>query len=95
MWFVNLHGRHLIFEYDFAFLAVLRGWEGFLGSTTSLLSSFSPSSIVCSDPLMAMRKNVFSRDGVTEDSWLWLMATGKQRKEAVKVIAGVDGLVDE
>jgi len=53
-------------------------------------------------PLNAVRKSVLSRDGVAEDNWMWMMATRvaeanenwtKQRKEAVKVIEGVHGLV--
>jgi chromatin structure-remodeling complex protein RSC7 len=53
-------------------------------------------------PLNAVRKSLLSRDGVAEDNWMWMMATRvaeanenwtKQRKEAVRVIEGVDGLV--
>ncbi|KAF8875218.1 chromatin remodelling complex Rsc7/Swp82 subunit-domain-containing protein [Gymnopilus junonius] len=53
-------------------------------------------------PLNAVRKSILSRDGVSEDNWMWMMATRvdeanemwtKQRKEALKVVEGVDGLV--
>lgn len=53
-------------------------------------------------PLNAVRKSILSRDGVAEDNWMWMMATRvseanekwtKQRKEALKVVEGVDGLV--
>lgn len=53
-------------------------------------------------PLNAVRKSVLSRDGVGEENWMFMMATrvseaseewGRLRKEAVKVVKGVDGLV--
>ena len=53
-------------------------------------------------PLNAVRKSLLSRDGVAEDNWMWMMATcvaeananwTKQRKEAVRIIEGVDGLL--
>ena len=52
-------------------------------------------------PLNAVRKSILSRDGVTEENWMWMMATRvneanemwtKQRKEALKVVEGVDDL---
>jgi chromatin structure-remodeling complex protein RSC7 len=53
-------------------------------------------------PLNAVRKSILSRDGVGEENWMFMMATrvseaseewGRLRKEAVKVVKGVDGLV--
>ena len=53
-------------------------------------------------PLNAVRKSILSRDGVGEENWMYMMATrvsdasaewAKLRKEAVKVVQGVDGLV--
>ena len=53
-------------------------------------------------PLNAVRKSILSRDGVGEENWMYMMATRvsdasaewtKLRKEAVKVVEGVDGLV--
>lgn len=53
-------------------------------------------------PLNAVRKSILSRDGVGEENWMFMMATrvsdastewGKLRKEALKVVEGVDGLV--
>lgn len=53
-------------------------------------------------PLNAVRKSILSRDGVGEENWMYMMATRvgdassewtKLRKEAVKVVQGVDGLV--
>ena len=53
-------------------------------------------------PLNAVRKSILSRDGVGEENWMYMMATrvndasaewAKLRKEAVKVVEGVDGLV--
>jgi chromatin structure-remodeling complex protein RSC7 len=53
-------------------------------------------------PLNAVRKSILSRDGIGEENWMYKMATrvcdasaewGKLRKEAVKVVQGVDGLV--
>ena len=52
-------------------------------------------------PLNAVRKSLLSRDGVAEENWIWMMANrvneasevwAKQRKEALKLIEGVDGL---
>ena len=53
-------------------------------------------------PLNAVRKSILSRDGIGEENWMYMMATrvsdasaewAKLRKEAVKVVEGVDGLV--
>jgi chromatin structure-remodeling complex protein RSC7 len=53
-------------------------------------------------PLNAVRKSILSRDGVGEENWMFMMATkvtdasaewGKLRKEGMKVVKGVDGLV--
>ena len=53
-------------------------------------------------PLNAVRKSILSRDGVGEENWMFMMAArvsdasaewGKLRKEALKVVEGVDGLV--
>lgn len=53
-------------------------------------------------PLNAVRKSLLSRDGVTEENWMWMMAMrvseageewAKLRKEALKVVEGVEGLV--
>ena len=53
-------------------------------------------------PLNAVRKSILSRDGVGEENWMYMMATrvsdassewSKLRKEAVKVVEGVGGLV--
>jgi chromatin structure-remodeling complex protein RSC7 len=53
-------------------------------------------------PLNAVRKSILSRDGVGEENWMFMMAKrvtdasaewGKLRKEAMKVVEGVDGLV--
>ena len=53
-------------------------------------------------PLNAVRKSILSRDGVGEENWMYMMATkvsdasaewAKLRKEAVKVVEGVDGLI--
>lgn len=52
-------------------------------------------------PLNAVRKSLLSRDGVTEENWMWMMAMrvseagdewAKLRKEALKVVEGVEGL---
>lgn len=51
-------------------------------------------------PLNAVRKSVLSRDGVTEENWMWMMATrvleaGEEfstlRKEALKNMQAADG----
>jgi chromatin structure-remodeling complex protein RSC7 len=53
-------------------------------------------------PLNAVRKSILSRDGVGEENWMYMMAMrvsdasaewAELRKEAVKVVQGVDGLV--
>ena len=53
-------------------------------------------------PLNAVRKSILSRDGVGEENWMYMMAMrvsdasaewSELRKEAVKVVQGVDGLV--
>jgi chromatin structure-remodeling complex protein RSC7 len=53
-------------------------------------------------PLNAVRKSILSRDGIGEENWMYMMAArvndasaewAKLRKEAVKVVKGVDGLV--
>jgi chromatin structure-remodeling complex protein RSC7 len=53
-------------------------------------------------PLNAVRKSILSRDEVGEENWMFMMATRvsdassewtKLRKEAVKVVEGVDGLM--
>jgi chromatin structure-remodeling complex protein RSC7 len=52
-------------------------------------------------PLNAVRKSLLSRDGVTEENWMYMMATrvletgeewAKCRKESLKAWAGIDAL---
>ena len=53
-------------------------------------------------PLNAVRKSILSRDGVTEENWMWMMALrvsemndewSLRRKESVKPVEIEDGLV--